>query len=82
MHWRPNIGPANVPAQIHSGSTAPANTYAAVPYKDYWYWIEDTDITSKRTFTFLMILFSVAETGQPTAAPVDCAIALGNEAHQ
>jgi hypothetical protein len=66
MHWRPNIGPANVPAQIQSGSTAPA----AVPYKDYWYWIEDTDITSKRTVTLLMILFSLPETGQPTAAPV------------
>jgi hypothetical protein len=41
-----------------------------VQFKDHWYWIDDTDIASKRTFTFLMLLFSLAETGQPAAAPV------------
>jgi hypothetical protein len=55
---------------IRSGKEAPADAYAAVPFKGYWYWIDDTDIESKRTFTFLMILFSLAETGQTTAAPV------------
>ena len=55
---------------IHSGTEAPADAYAAVPFKGYWYWIDDTDIASKRIFTFLMILFSLAETGQSTAAPV------------
>ena len=55
---------------IRSGEREPANAYAAVPYKGYWYWIDDNDIASKRIFTFLMILFSLAETGQSTAAPV------------
>ena len=55
---------------IHSGSEAPANAYAAVPYLGYWYWIDQADIASKRTFTFLMILFSLAETGPSAAAPV------------
>jgi hypothetical protein len=45
---------------------APADACAAVPYNGYWYWIDDTDIASKRTFTFLMILFSPAETVQTT----------------
>jgi len=70
MPWRDKAGSNDVPVKIHSGPTAPVNTYAAVPYRDSWYWIEDTDIASKRTFTFLMILFSLAETGQPAAAPV------------
>jgi hypothetical protein len=55
---------------IRSGPMPPADTYAAVQFKDHWYWIDDTDITSKRTFTFLMLLFSLAETGQTAAAPV------------
>ena len=55
---------------IKSGPEAPKDTYAAVQYKGSWYWIDDTDIASKRTFTFLMILFSLAETGQGVAAPV------------
>jgi len=60
----------NVLVHIHSGSAAPADTYTAVQFKDLWYWIDDTDIASKRTFTFLMLLFSLAETGQPAPTPV------------
>jgi hypothetical protein len=56
--------------RIRSGTEAPADAYAAVPYRGYWFWIDDTDIASKRTFTFLMILFSLAETGHTTASPV------------
>jgi hypothetical protein len=56
--------------RIRSGTEAPADAYAAVPYRGYWYWIDDSDIASKRMFTFLMILFSLAETGQTSAAPV------------
>lgn len=55
---------------IHSGTEAPDDAYAAVPYKRYWFWIDDKDIASKRNFTFLMILFSLAETGPGTPAPV------------
>jgi hypothetical protein len=55
---------------IRSGAKAPETAYAAMPYKGHWYWIDDNDIASKRTFTFMMILFSLAETGQAVAAPV------------
>lgn len=55
---------------IRSGPEAPADTYTAVRYKRNWYWIDENDIATKRTFTFLMILFSLAETGQSPAAPV------------
>jgi hypothetical protein len=55
---------------IRSGAEAPADTYAAVKYKGNWYWIDESDVESKRTFTFLMILFSLAETGQSAPAPV------------
>ena len=56
--------------RIRSGAEAPPDTYAAVQYKGNWYWIDENDVASKRTFTFLMILFSLAETGQGVAAPV------------
>jgi hypothetical protein len=56
--------------RIHSGTEAPADAYTAVPYKGYWYWIDDTDIVSKRAFTFMLILFSLAETGQSATAPI------------
>lgn len=68
--WSPGDAKARPLVQIRSGAEEPANTYAAVPYKGHWYWIDDTDIASKRIFTFLMILFSLAETGLTTTAPV------------
>jgi len=67
---QPGDAQARPLVHVRSGAEAPADAYAAVPYKGYWYWIDDNDIASKRTFTFLMILFSLAETGQTTAAPV------------
>jgi hypothetical protein len=56
--------------RIRSGAEAPADAYVAVPYRGHWYWIDDSDLASKSTFTFLLILFSLAETGQSAAAPV------------
>jgi len=56
--------------RIRSGPAAPDKAYVAVPYQGLWYWIEKTDLQSKATFTFLMILFSLAETGQASVAPV------------
>lgn len=55
--------------RIRSGTKAPADAYAAVTYKNHWYWIED-DIASKRIFTFLLILSSLAETGQGHVSPI------------
>jgi hypothetical protein len=55
---------------IRCGKTAPSDAFAAVPYRNLWFWIDDTDRASKSKFTFLMILFSLAEGGQTSAAPL------------
>jgi len=48
---------------IHHIKEKPENAFAAVRYRDYWYWVDDRDFKSKRTFTFLMILISLTESG-------------------
>jgi hypothetical protein len=68
--WQAGEEKAKPLVHILSGPEAPADAYAAVQYRGYRYWIDDADIASKRIFTFLMILFSLAETGQSAAAPV------------
>jgi hypothetical protein len=60
-------GPA---LQILSGEAAPGDAYVAVPYRGRWFWIANTDIRSKFTFAFVMLLFSISDTGVRGNAPV------------
>ena len=55
--------------RIHSGKEKPANSFVAVNNRDYWFWIDDRDRQSKGCFSFLMILFSLVETGVSQPAP-------------
>jgi len=55
--------------RILSGAAAPPHAFAAIRYRDTWYWIDDGDFASKRIFTLLMIFFSLAETGVTPQVP-------------
>jgi hypothetical protein len=56
--------------RILSGPSAPADAYTAVRYRGVWFWIPDDDLSSKNMFSFLMMFFSLAETGVQQSAPV------------
>jgi hypothetical protein len=56
--------------QVHSGPEAPGDAHIAVRYRDGWFWIDDRDHYSKSAFNFLMLLFSLTETGSTQTAPV------------
>lgn len=55
---------------IQSGSDKPEKAFVAVKYEDFWYWIDKGDFYSKRVFTFLMILFSLTESGGKGGLPL------------
>jgi len=56
--------------KINNSKEKPENAFVTVRYRDYWFYIDDRDLISKRTFTFLMILFSVTETGGKEGLPL------------
>jgi hypothetical protein len=64
----------NVPVppliKIHSSSDKPEDAFIAVSYQDYWFWINKRDLRSKSLFSFLMMIFSLTETGSKEGAPI------------
>lgn len=56
--------------RIHAEKSRPAEAFAAVKYRDYWYWIDDRDFRSKGMFTFLMIIMTLADKGEKVQSPV------------
>ncbi|MFP3587877.1 hypothetical protein SCB29_30100 [Paraburkholderia sp. SIMBA_055] len=56
--------------QIHSGKQRPVNAYAAVRYRDYWFWIDQGDLRTKRALNAVMLFFTMADTGAHEALPL------------
>jgi hypothetical protein len=58
--------------RVHSSRSKPDSkeAFTAVPYRDYWFWVDDKDLQSKRSLGFLMILFTLIESGNTSTPPV------------
>jgi hypothetical protein len=56
--------------RIHSSSDTPDDSFVTVKYRDHWLWIDDRDLKTKRTFAFMMMLFTLADTGEKEALPL------------
>ena len=63
----PNVEPL---IQIYSSKGKPKDAFVAIKYRDGWYWIDDRDFASKRMLSFIMMLFSLTETGPGGTAPI------------
>jgi hypothetical protein len=55
---------------IRSSKSRPAEAFVAIDYRGHWFWIDDSDLKSKRVFAFMMMLFTLAETGEKENLPL------------
>jgi hypothetical protein len=58
------------PFRVHSSTFRPHNAFAAVRYQDYWYFIDQADIVSKRSLEHLMIFFQLKAPVSKSSAPL------------
>jgi len=59
-----------LPLRIYSRKDRPDDPYVAVRYRDHWFYIDHTDIKSKRTFATMQVLFQLQAPTGGTAAPL------------
>lgn len=57
-------------ARIHSGTSKPDDVYAAVRYRDHWFWVDESDWQSKRALTAVIFFFTLADTGASGNLPL------------
>jgi hypothetical protein len=53
----------NALLRVHSGPNKPDNGFVAVPYEDQWFWIAQDDWKSKNTFSSILFLFTLSDSG-------------------
>jgi hypothetical protein len=56
--------------RVRNSASRPTDAHVTVRYRKRWFWIDDRDVNSKRVFSFLMLLFSLTETGGRGGAPI------------
>ena len=66
----PRLFPGVLHVRTSAGKDKPADAFVAIRYRGHWFWIDDRDPDSKRVFAFLMLMFSLTETGTAQSAPV------------
>ena len=55
---------------VHSSRRKPRNATVKVRHRDYWFYIDDSDLQSRTTFGLLNALFAVTAGTVPGAKPV------------
>jgi hypothetical protein len=56
--------------RIHSSSGKPGDAFVTVQYRNTWFWIDDRDLKSKRAFAFMLMLFTLSDTGEKDPMPL------------
>ena len=56
--------------RVHSSKEKPEESFVAIQNRGYWFYIDDRDMVTKRTFGVLQILMSLTDAGETARGPV------------
>jgi hypothetical protein len=56
--------------RVHHAREKPEEAHVAIRNRGYWFYIDDRDVDSKRTFAIMQILLSLTESGEAARGPV------------
>jgi len=48
-------------AHIRSGGEAPKHAFTSVRFRDRWFWVDDSDLKTKRLFSFILMAFTLTD---------------------
>lgn len=53
---------------VKTSSTRPDQAFASVRYRGHWFWVDDSDLETKRVFSFIMLAFTLLEDDRAPSA--------------
>lgn len=56
--------------QVRAQQSAPANAFARVRYRGHWFYIDDSDLESKSTFSLMLYLLALQAAGEQGLSPL------------
>lgn len=62
--------PRRAPIVVSASRSRPDHAFVAVESRDHWFYIDDRDRASKRVFSFVHMLLSLAEQSEPARGPI------------
>jgi hypothetical protein len=61
---------STLPFHVRSSTERPEQSFAEIKYEDHWFWIENSDIASKRVFTLMLFITTLTNQADSANAPV------------
>lgn len=55
---------------VHYSQEEPENAFVTIANRGYWFYIDDRDMVSKRTFALLQVLLSLTDAGEEARGPM------------
>lgn len=56
--------------QVRNSKDEPSGAFVKIQYRDHWFWIDDSDLESKTTFSLVLFLLSLQSAASEGAAPL------------